>query len=526
MLQGNDNLKPDEQSFFKKWLEKLQQDSWQLELVISGFALYGIVSAKSAIVDFSFWLDDAPREFGGLLVVVVIVGWRIFFINLLVHVILRSLWIGAIGLRYISKEIDYVELGYNAKFTRLLKRSIGEYDDFIHKLENICSVIFSYTFLLFLFFVSFSLFIAVLFPFTFLLDRFGEVFEPYFIFVTFVYVLLALLVFVDFVTGGGIRKIEEKWVSKLYAPIFRFYSYITLSFLYRPLLYNFLDSKYTRRLFYFSFPYIFLIAINGELISGNTKPHFISTLESKSKGYTIDDLWYEDRTAQLINTRGMDEVRRLSRTSIPVILSNFEIANDYAQLFIPLGKSDYELINNVFGVSPKYKDGWRFGLASSLATDKNKKAVITEEVDSLMLLYRQYELHRDGLEEKDMTEGEISDDKRLAMLVEQAERVVEHRNTKLKEYDEKRDSLILAAAQSIFEVSINGISYQDSLRCFFNKRELNDAKGINCVFPTGSIEKGPQYLLLERKFYEQKEINGQEVDTFYVDKVKVPFIRQ
>jgi hypothetical protein len=288
----------------------------------------------------------------------------------------------------------------------------------------------------------------------------------------------------------------------------------------------FLDSKYTRRLFYFSFPYIFLIAINGELISGNTKPHFISTLESKSKGYTIDDLWYEDRTAQLINTRGMDEVRRLSRTSIPVILSNFEIANDYAQLFIPLGKSDYELINNVFGVSPKYKDGWRFGLASSLATDKNKKAVITDEVDSLMLLYRQYELYRDGLEEKDMTEGEISDDKRLAMLVEQAERVVEHRNTKLKEYDEKRDSLILAAAQSIFEVSINGISYQDSLRCFFNKRELNDAKGINCVFPTGSIEKGPQYLLLERKFYEQKEINGQEVDTFYVDNVKVPFIRQ
>jgi hypothetical protein len=166
------------------------------------------------------------------------------------------------------------------------------------------------------------------------------------------------------------------------------------------------------------------------------------------------------------------------------------------------------------------------GLASSLATDKNKKAVITDEVDSLMLLYRQYELHRDGLEEKDMTEGEISDDKRLAMLVEQAERVVEHRNTKLKEYDEKRDSLILAAAQSIFEVSINGISYQDSLRCFFNKRELNDAKGINCVFPTGSIEKGPQYLLLERKFYEQKEINGQEVDTFYVDKIKVPFIRQ
>ena len=27
---------------FKAWLDKLQQESWQLELIISGFAIYGL----------------------------------------------------------------------------------------------------------------------------------------------------------------------------------------------------------------------------------------------------------------------------------------------------------------------------------------------------------------------------------------------------------------------------------------------------------------------------------------------------
>ena len=30
---------------FRKWLDKLQQESWQLELLISGFAIFGLVSA-------------------------------------------------------------------------------------------------------------------------------------------------------------------------------------------------------------------------------------------------------------------------------------------------------------------------------------------------------------------------------------------------------------------------------------------------------------------------------------------------
>ena len=43
-----ENVK-DHKSLFKEWLEKLQQESWQLELLISGFAIVGIYAARTTI---------------------------------------------------------------------------------------------------------------------------------------------------------------------------------------------------------------------------------------------------------------------------------------------------------------------------------------------------------------------------------------------------------------------------------------------------------------------------------------------
>ena len=36
---------------FKKWLDKLQQESWQLELIISGFAIFGLFTAFEPIFE-------------------------------------------------------------------------------------------------------------------------------------------------------------------------------------------------------------------------------------------------------------------------------------------------------------------------------------------------------------------------------------------------------------------------------------------------------------------------------------------
>ncbi len=273
----------DQKNFFKAWLEKLQQESWQLELIISGFALFGVYNSRSALADFGMYITQVSDSFfERQLHTLFEVGWKIFFLNLLIHVILRSLWIGCIGLRYVSSEIEYDQLNYSARFTRFLKRKVGDYDDFIEKLEKICSVLFSYTFLLFLLFLSAISFLIFLTLPMIVLVWMGVSVEKaavVFAFWSMLFSAIGLLVFIDFITLGVLKRIKEDPFARLYLPIYRFYGIITFSFLYRPLLYNFIDNKYTRRLFFFSIPYIFFIAAGQNMFSLETTHHPTSLLK-------------------------------------------------------------------------------------------------------------------------------------------------------------------------------------------------------------------------------------------------------
>ena len=116
---------------FSQWLEQLQQESWQLELLISGFALFGIWESRESVDLFKEYLDVHNPFDSEIIVALRMLGilfqsiWAIFFINLLIHVILRGLWIGAIGLRYVSHEIDYESLNYSEYFQEHLKKKVG-----------------------------------------------------------------------------------------------------------------------------------------------------------------------------------------------------------------------------------------------------------------------------------------------------------------------------------------------------------------------------------------------------------------
>lgn len=68
-----------------------------------------------------------------------------------------------------------------------------------------------------------------------------------------------LLTFVDFLTQGFLKK--KKWLSKIYFPFYWVFSFLTLSFLYRPLVHNFLDNKFGKRLSYILLPFYVTLSI-------------------------------------------------------------------------------------------------------------------------------------------------------------------------------------------------------------------------------------------------------------------------
>ena len=51
-----------------------------------------------------------------------------------------------------------------------------------------------------------------------------------------------VLTFIDFVTQGWLKR--KRWTTRFYYPFYWVFKYLTLSFLYRPMVYNFLDTRF------------------------------------------------------------------------------------------------------------------------------------------------------------------------------------------------------------------------------------------------------------------------------------------
>lgn len=282
---------------FKEWLDKLQQESWQLELIISGFSIYGLTQAFEPLQVYYNIAQNENNIVIGIALTIGLISCSILMFTLLLHVILRGLWIGALGLRYVSGDIDYKKLNYSPKFDRYLRKRMGSFDKYISRLEDYCSVLFAVSFLLIFYIISIFLYVGLiaLIAYFFIKDNKTENIVLFcFGMALLVFVVLGmLLTFIDFVTQGYLKK--KKWLSKVYFPFYWVFSYLTLSFLYRPLVHNFLDNKFGKRLSLILIPIYFLV-IAASTYNFKRSNYFSST--NNSNTFTANSLNYDDNITE------------------------------------------------------------------------------------------------------------------------------------------------------------------------------------------------------------------------------------
>jgi len=323
---------------FKKLLDKLQEESWQLELLISGFAIFGLFSAYPNLTITYQHAQNENNAFFTIVLIVALSACSILIFNLLLHVLLRGLWIGALGLRYISGDIDYDVLNYSKRFDTYLKKNVGSFDRYIARLENYCSVIFAISFLLIFYMIAIALTIgSITFVITVFLDdhSFTDV-STYFSFVLIVFLIVGmLLTFIDFVTLGFLKK--KKWLSKMYFPIYWCFSFITLSFLYRPLIYNFLDNKFGKRLSFFLVPiYVLLIWITSLYYNQSNYFNFIEPSGNNiANSFNYEDMLIEDT----------DFIQNIA-------INSKVISDSYIKVFIIF---DEDIEDEIYRFNPKLK---------------------------------------------------------------------------------------------------------------------------------------------------------------------------
>ena len=126
-------------------------------------------------------------------------------------------------------EID--KLNYDARFTVYLKRKVGSFDDYIEKLEKLCSIIFAISFLLIFYVIAVVLVQYIVHYFGSYDSDTASVFWRFIQIPIVIFLIVgAVLTFFDFLTQGLLKK--NKWVAKIYFPFYWVFRYLTLSFLY------------------------------------------------------------------------------------------------------------------------------------------------------------------------------------------------------------------------------------------------------------------------------------------------------
>ncbi|MBN1119430.1 MAG: hypothetical protein JXA77_19620 [Bacteroidales bacterium] len=282
--------KTSNKNLLKNLLDRLQEDSWQLELLVSGFTIFGLFYALepvSNIYQKAIYNDDLLKDVYQAVYAAIL----ILIFNLIIHVIFRSLWIGALGLRYISGEVDIEKLNYSERFTNFLNRKIGSFDNYIENLEKLCSIIFAISFLLIFYFAAMLLvlhsinLVGMLEP-----DNASLLLT---IVLTTIQILLvagAILTFIDYLTQGFLKK--KKWIAKVYFPFYWVFSYLTLSFLYRPLYYNLIDNKFGRRISFILLPFYLSVLFISNMYKEESG--FISLNSVTSNTIRASNRNYED----------------------------------------------------------------------------------------------------------------------------------------------------------------------------------------------------------------------------------------
>ena len=257
----------------ESWLERLSRESWQLELLISGFVLFllaGSYDGLQYLENRAEYIGDNIAGGGVFQIPVLMIegAWLLLFLNLLLHVVLRGMWIAAIGLRSVSGDIEFDKLRFEPIFTAYLQRRMGSFDNFINRLERLSSTFFAFTFL-----VVFALIGLLMTLFVFMLVTLSLllVAERYFVMsaelvvgvvimiLGIPYLICALAYGIDFATLGYFKR--QRDIHRVYMPIYRFFSFITFARLYRPLYYNMIDNRFGRKLGKILVPYLLLLVL-------------------------------------------------------------------------------------------------------------------------------------------------------------------------------------------------------------------------------------------------------------------------
>ncbi len=136
------------------WLQRLKDESWEAELLVSAVAIYAILQSFSIldwlIIKFLDYLDQGQYFIGYFIIVFGFLAIGILAAMFAIHFTLRAYWIGLVGLNSVFPDYSLEDSAYSPIYTEKILSILPKLTTSIAKIDELCSVIFSAAFALML----------------------------------------------------------------------------------------------------------------------------------------------------------------------------------------------------------------------------------------------------------------------------------------------------------------------------------------------------------------------------------------
>jgi len=221
-----------------KWLENIQNNSWEPELFISGGIVFSLLQIPDLLYIWGILLLQQSGYFESLIIArILTIAVNGLIVGFILHLIIRGFWVASVCLSYVfPKGIQQEKLeDYQPVFQNKLKK-IANTVDFVVLLETLSSLVFALSFLFVLVLLGIFVTLLILIPHSSLVEQIGA--TPFLILRigSIISLGIALLYVLDFLTLGKLKKI--KWFARFYLPIYTVFSWLSLSPIYRSAYYT------------------------------------------------------------------------------------------------------------------------------------------------------------------------------------------------------------------------------------------------------------------------------------------------
>ncbi len=305
-----------------KWLERLQHQAWEIELLISSGAIFSLIQLTNSI---HYIFTGNFILFSSFLPTVWAISLRAITAGFILNLILRALWAATAMLnRLYPSGIDISQLHLNEPYLSYSKKFNAV--ALAIKLDRNATLVFIWSI------VFPALLFGLLIPPTIIFAFFGfGDGANLLIQLTLALLLVSFLLFMylDLFTTGWLRR--GGIIPKLYLPVYIFWNTITLGFIWRPVVQTiFTNFKNKWK--------VFVVLFIGYIL-------LVTTADPHLSFYQIIAAKNNLAETKTIHSFYGDQLSQDEWTETPYIQSQ-QIKEDYLRIFIPF-KEEYTRFQSI-----------------------------------------------------------------------------------------------------------------------------------------------------------------------------------